>query len=161
MIFVTLGTQLPFDRLVSMMDNIAQDVGEEIFGQIGHGKYQPVHFPCVPTLSQKDFTQKVQCARVIVGHAGIGTLLSAQKMGKPVAIVARRSHLGEHRNDHQLATVSQLGRISGVYVCETGADLKAILTREELEPMSSGISQNRADLIARLRREVDHFVTPC
>jgi UDP-N-acetylglucosamine transferase subunit ALG13 len=54
-------------------------------------------------------------ADAIVAHAGIGTILTALELGKPVLVMPRRAKFGEHRNDHQLATArrfAELGRVS-------------------------------------------------
>ena len=43
-------------------------------------------------------------ADAIVAHAGMGTILTALELGKPLLVLPRRASLGEHRNEHQLAT---------------------------------------------------------
>ena len=111
MIFLTLGTQLPFDRLVKAMDEVAPGLQEAIFGQIGNARVKPANFESVDFLAPREFKQHFDAARVIVGHAGIGTILSGLKAEKPLVLMARRVAFGEHRNDHQLATVSQLSLI--------------------------------------------------
>ena len=50
MIFVTVGAQLPFDRLVSVVDEWAGSTGRsDVFGQIARGK-RPRHFESVDFL---------------------------------------------------------------------------------------------------------------
>lgn len=154
MIFLTIGTQLPFDRLVETVDQVAADLDEEIFGQIGHGAYKPAHFEFSATLSPQDFTSRISAARIIIGHAGIGTLLSGKSHGKPVVIMARRHMLGEHRNDHQIATTKQLSRVAGVYVFEDAPQLSTYIKQPDLTPMERGTSINSQPLIERLRREI-------
>lgn len=41
MIFVAVGTQLPFDRLIRTVDRWAQSSGEPGVAQIADGTYQP------------------------------------------------------------------------------------------------------------------------
>ena len=44
MIFVTVGTQLPFDRLIRAVDNWAKAAGRrDVFAQIGPASYRPLH----------------------------------------------------------------------------------------------------------------------
>jgi UDP-N-acetylglucosamine transferase subunit ALG13 len=38
----------------------------------------------------------------------MGTILSAMEAGKPLLVMPRRAALGEHRNDHQMATAMRL-----------------------------------------------------
>jgi len=153
-IFLTVGTQLPFDRLVAAMDEVAPDLGEEVFAQIGNGAYQPRNFAHVARMAPEEFTERFQMARVVVGHAGIGTMLSGQQHGKPVVVMARRHALGEHRNDHQVATVAQLRRIPGVHVIETAKDLRDLLAEPEIVPMSKLQGPNLDRLVGRLRSEI-------
>ena len=60
MIFLTTGTQLPFDRLVRAVDEWAggQEPGCEIFAQVlpaEQDPYQPKHFKTVARLSPADY----------------------------------------------------------------------------------------------------------
>lgn len=154
MIFLTLGTQLPFPRLVRALDEVASDLGEPVFGQIGDSPYRPQHFESVPFLSPQEFRTRFAAARVIVGHAGIGTILSGLKAEKPLVLMARRAAQGEHRNDHQLATAAQLGRIPGIHVVEDAAGLRARLADPALTAMTAAASPVRDGFIAALRGEI-------
>ena len=51
MIFVTVGTQLPFDRLVRAVDAWAAEHPQvDVFGQIGPASFRPKHFAHADTL---------------------------------------------------------------------------------------------------------------
>jgi UDP-N-acetylglucosamine transferase subunit ALG13 len=132
-ILLTIGTQLPFDRLVRAMDDLAATLSEEIFAQIGHASYTPVHMQWAPTLRPDEFEAKFTSASVIVSHAGIGTILTAQKYRKPLVLVPRLAQYGEHRNDHQLATANQVKDKVGVYIASDVNELPALLGRNDLE----------------------------
>lgn len=153
-IFLTLGTQLAFDRLVLAVDTVAETVDEEIFGQIGNATYVPKHFKAVQFMDQKEFDECFEKARIIIGHAGMGTILTAMRQEKPLIVMARQAALGEHRNDHQCATVEQLGRLPGIYVVETAEDIKEILSRAQLASMTQAASPARENLIRALRQEI-------
>lgn len=154
MIFLTLGTQLPFDRLVRALDEVAPELEEEIFGQIGKATYAPKHFDFSDYLPQKAFSEKFEAARVVVGHAGMGTILSGFAARKPLVLMARKAALKEHRNDHQQATVAQLRTIPGIHIAEEAADLRQLLTASELEPMTPTEVPERTRLIDTIRREI-------
>ena len=154
MIFLTLGTQLPFPRLVDALDEVAPHLAEPVFGQIGNSPRRPRNFESVPFLSPVEFKTRFAQARVIVSHAGIGTILSGMKAEKPLVLMARRAALGEHRNDHQMATVAQLGRIAGIHVVTDAAELRARLSDPDLAAMSDQASPARERLIAALRDEI-------
>ena len=154
MIFLTVGTQLPFDRLVKVLDQVAPQLDEEVFGQIGAGSYVPMHFDAVRRLPPAEFNDRFSNARMIVGHAGIGTILSGQKFGKTLALMARRHALGEHRNDHQLATAAQVARIDGVSIFDTADELLDICLRRGAPSMQNIGSATRQKLIDALRDEI-------
>jgi UDP-N-acetylglucosamine transferase subunit ALG13 len=154
MIFLTLGTQLPFDRLVETLDEIAITLDEHIFGQIGTSHYKPKNFETVDFLTPSDFAERFAAARVIVSHAGIGTILSGMKAEKPLLLMARRAALGEHRNDHQLATVTQMQKISGIQIVENAQEMLSALQDIDLPAIKNQASPAREDLIASLRSEI-------
>lgn len=156
MILLTIGTQLPFDRLIKAVDAFSQTHDEPVFGQIGKtAKYQPANFEYCETMRPSEFEEKFRAARVIVSHAGIGTILSARKHGKPIVIVPRLARFGEHRNDHQLATCAQLGQKPGIYVVDDPADIGTVLTLPELEPqIPAETSPDRIKLLDGIRRFV-------
>ena len=103
MIYVTLGTMfLDFPRLIFKMDEVAADTGEEIIVQTGMGKTLPrrcAHFDFKPRLEVLDVQRR---ARVIVCHAGIGSVLDALGVRRPFIVVPRLKRFREHMNDHQL-----------------------------------------------------------
>ena len=118
MIFLTVGTQLPFDRLVAAVDAWAgRHPGQGIFGQIaepGPSGFRPKNFDWVADLDPAAFEARFREASHIVAHAGMGTIIGALGAGKPLMVMPRRAHLGEQRNDHQFATVQRLSTRPGI-----------------------------------------------
>lgn len=116
MIFVCVGTQLAFDRLIVAVDQWAgAGPGREVFAQIGPSRLRPRHIQHAEFVSPKECSERMTGADAVVAHAGIGTILTALELGKPLLVMPRRAEFGEHRNDHQLATASrfaELGRVS-------------------------------------------------
>lgn len=152
MILLTIGTQLPFDRLVKALDHFAATVDEPIFGQIGASQYKPKNFEAVASVAPLAFDKRFREARVIVAHAGIGTILTAQRHRKPIVLFPRRASFGEHRNDHQLATCAQLGNKPGIYVTQEEAALAEVLKRTDLEPTDpTAEASGRAKFIGNLK----------
>ena len=150
MIFVTVGTQLPFPRLVSAMDVLAGEIGEEVVAQIGPFEGEIRNMEAEEYLAPDMFFQHFKAARAVVSHAGIGSILSAQRFGKPLIIIPRRYELGEHRNDHQLATARQMEAVPGLYVAWNESELGGFLTRDDLEGAGATMSPARQRLIQRI-----------
>lgn len=133
MILLTVGTQLPFDRLVSAIDQLAPELPEQVVGQVGKTRYVCKNIEAHADLSPLQFQKYIQECSVIVAHAGIGTLLNARKYDKPIILVPRRAVYGEHRNDHQVATCRSLQGRDGIAIVEDPQmlsvnDLKNIIT---------------------------------
>lgn len=120
MIFLTVGTSFPFDRLVQEVDEaVARGrIDSEIFAQVGRGGYTPKHFESSETLEKKEFDRWFQRSEAVISHAGMGTITMALEQNKPILVVPRLKELGELVNDHQLATAKrfeQMGHVLAVY----------------------------------------------
>jgi UDP-N-acetylglucosamine transferase subunit ALG13 len=155
-IFVTVGGQLPFDRLVHTVDRWAMHQHrEDVFAQIGESTNPPGHIQWQRFLSPPDFQSKAREAQVIIAHAGMGSILTALELGKPIVLMPRRAHLGEHRNDHQWATVKHLGRDVGVVVAADEDELLARLGNlEGLRSPTEARSPEYARLLDFLGRAI-------
>ena len=131
MIFLTIGTHEPFDRLVRAVDEWCAVRGRaDVFGQItDRAGYLPHHFEHVGQMVPADYRDACERADFVVAHAGMGSIITALTLAKPIAVMPRRSHLGEQRNDHQFATAAKLGTKPGIHVAETEAELPAVLDR--------------------------------
>ena len=135
MIFATVGTQLPFDRLLTALDAWAALHTEvPVLAQTGSSTARYPHLTCQPHLDQPGFATRIAEARVIVAHAGMGTILQAAEAGKPLILMPRRADLGEHRNDHQLATAAEMTVLSNVTVVTDATGLASALHRALQEP---------------------------
>lgn len=109
MIFLTVGGQIPFDRLVRCVDQWAGEHAQsEVFAQIAASDYRPQHIEFAEFLSPDDFRARVAAADTIIAHAGMGSILTALEFGKPILVMPRRGHLQETRNDHQYGTAERL-----------------------------------------------------
>jgi len=155
MIFVTTGTQLAFPRLVDAMAKLAPELGEEIIAQIGPDTKPRAGLTIHDALTPAQFETYFKQARVVVAHAGIGSILSAKRYGRPLIMMPRRFDLGEHRNDHQAATAREVEGREGLYIAWSEDDLKALLTGPELAPARDGESEKSAPLLARIRAFID------
>lgn len=117
MIFVTVGTDLPFDRMVKIIDAWAGECGRrDIFAQIGEGGWEPKNIRFCNFLQPPQFMEHFKMASVIISHAGMGTILSALHYRKPILVMPKLASLGEHRNEHQLATARRMMDLGNVNV---------------------------------------------
>jgi UDP-N-acetylglucosamine transferase subunit ALG13 len=117
MILVTVGTELPFDRLVRAVDVWARENNRtDVFAQIGEGGWEPRFIRFQHFIEPPEYAQVLASASVVVSHAGAGTILTALRWEKPLLIMPRRASLGEQRNEHQLATARYLAQMSKIAI---------------------------------------------
>jgi len=133
MILVTVGTQLPFDRLIGYINEWCslEKSPPQLTVQVGDSNINSEYFECVKSIEPRDFSSIVTKCDFIVSHAGMGSILTALKYSKPVVILPRSAKLGEHRNDHQFHTARSFKNTPGVYVVESKEELFDILTRKD------------------------------
>jgi UDP-N-acetylglucosamine transferase subunit ALG13 len=141
LIFVTVGTQLAFDRLIQAVDIWAGTTEQhDVFAQIGPADYTPRHIEHERFISPAECHARMVEADVIVAHAGMGTILRALELGKPLLVMPRQAALGEHRNDHQLATAKRFAQLGRVSVAEGADDLAVKLVALDALTVSQPIS---------------------
>jgi UDP-N-acetylglucosamine transferase subunit ALG13 len=123
MIFVTIGTTERFDRLLAALDTLAAD--EEVVVQCGDSTTRPARSTCVEFLPYDELVDHIRRARVVVAHAGVGTIMTALANGKRPILVPRRARFGEAVDDHQVELSAHLEQLGLVTVVHDLADLKA------------------------------------
>ena len=130
MIFVSVGSMMPFDRLIRAADAwAAAHPDRPVLAQIGKGRFEPVHARFVRLMPPAEYQQIVAAADLFVAHAGMGSIITAIEAGKPLLMLPRRAALGEHNNDHQLATVRNVCNRPGLHHVDDDAALGGAIDR--------------------------------
>ena len=131
MIFVTVGNTDPFDRLIRAVErwSIARTPREDICAQIGAGEFVPTSFPTDRFLDPLAFESRFKGAELVISHAGMGTIITALELGKPLLVMPKRASLGEQRNEHQLATVEHVCGKNSIWVAHDEHEFPAVLDR--------------------------------
>ena len=131
MIFVAVGTQFSFDRLIQYMDEWAgsdeNTDQHKVIAQISDGEYLPKNIDYHAFMNGKEYNDNIQKASVFVSHAGMGNIISARELDTPIIVINRQFKLGEHRNDHQADGLKWMGKLDGVYTASTKEELFAHL----------------------------------
>lgn len=120
----------PFDRMIRMMDIWAsQHPSEDIFAQIGAGDYKPQQMRWQRIIAPDEYKKVVEGCRLMVAHAGTGSVFTASEYKKPIVLIPRRAAQKEHTTDHQLDTAKWLEDKPGIFVAWTEADLPVQIER--------------------------------
>jgi len=143
MIFVTVGnSNLGFERLIKAMDNLARALPYPVVMQIGATQYTPKNAEWFRYCDHDTIIEYFKKSRVIVTHAGAGTILDILLLGKKPVVVPRLSKFKEHIDDHQVEITKALGDqklIIPVYDISQleSAILKALMDNHKGRPSST------------------------
>ena len=127
----------------------------QALAQIGATDLDPSHLEARRFIPPDEFDRIVRGADVVIGHAGMGTILTAVAANKPLLVFPRRFALRETRNDHQIATARVMSERGIVTMALEEGDLERQLDRlDELRPPAPQPSQQLESLRDHLRRFV-------
>lgn len=135
MIFVTVGNgSQRFGRLLQTVERLAAQglIAGDVLVQAGNNPdFRPVHCKAVDFVPLAEFERLLNEARVIISHAGAGTLIHVFKAGRIPVVMPRKRNYGEVVDDHQMEIVEVLaaeGRLIPAYEPE---DLAAAIAKAE------------------------------
>ena len=160
MIFVAVGTQFSFDRLIQYMDEWAGANDEAVFAQIGDGDYEPKNMKWERFLNGDQYNCHIKNSTAFVSHAGMGNIISSREHQTHIIVINRQFELGEHRNNHQADGLLWMGKLPGVYTASTQEELFAQLSeRENLDCPEESDNQKRSELVKFLGDYIDGSIS--
>lgn len=147
MIFVTLGTQdKQFRRLLDA--TLALRIDEKVVIQYGSTKPDEdmvenleKNFELHQYLSNKEFDKYMKEARVIITHAGVGTIIEGLKLDKMMIVVARLKKYKEHVNNHQLQILDTFEKEGYILRLDDFSKLPELL-KENFKPKKFNSNKN-------------------
>lgn len=149
MIFATVGTnEARFDRLLEGLDGLG--LAEELVVQHGPSPVRPDGARCVEFMPFEEISDCMRQARVVVTHAGVGSVMTALLCGKRPVVVPRLRRHGEAVDDHQLAFGRHLAGAGLAVLVEDPRDIVRALGQtgeafvERLRPDERLVSELRA-----------------
>jgi UDP-N-acetylglucosamine transferase subunit ALG13 len=147
LIFVTVGTTLPFDELLSKVDRLASDqfFGEKIICQGGQSRYRIINgeqFVGRPTIADL-----IAESTMVITHGGL-TVLQCLAAYKPFVAFPNPRCAGEH----QLGFLTEIATMSNISWSRNVSDLRALYSERRLKGPASIKSElpRAADVIRRV-----------
>jgi len=127
-IFASVGNATqPFDRFLKLVDEAARRVGRRTLIQTGAGSYRPRYAEAVDFVGREEFDELCRAADYVITHAGVGSVMTAVRLGKVPIVVPRRAAEGEVINDHQFELATELSRLGWCRVASGVDDLVGFL----------------------------------
>ncbi|MFC1969674.1 glycosyltransferase [Chloroflexota bacterium] len=148
---MTVGGMRAFDRLTVEMDRIAGKVAEKVVMQIGSTDYEPKSCDYFRFMPLNEIEELYAGARVVVCHAGIGSILTAVKYNRPLILVPRVKKHGEHIDDHQLEIAREM-ESRGMTVVYDTSNLESAVENVDMRPIEF---KGETNLVHRLKEYLD------
>lgn len=144
-LFVTIGTQSSFPRLIDWVQEYAINNNIEIYIQ-----------DTSVIQSEECILDRMKWADIIVAHAGIGTIIKSCILGKNLVVVPRLAHLGEQRNNHQLETCDFIREYGIAKVVENKHDLFDYLNAQSISKKDAE-KAHRTNLLTTIKNQNFHI----
>jgi UDP-N-acetylglucosamine transferase subunit ALG13 len=136
------------------MDEIASRIEEEVVMQIGATDYEPAHARYFRYIDDDTMVEYMQQARLIISHAGAGTLLTLSSVGRSAILVPRLKKFGEAIDDHQLELAGVMAKNGSMTVISDVDDLDACVQNTRF---CSHMLVKNQKFISELRQIINSF----
>lgn len=150
---VTVGTVMPFDRLVRAVEQLQKDglLPERIIAQVGDGGYRPDGWETHERLPFAEMQAILERADLVFCHGGTGSLVTGCRAGCRVLAMPRSASRNEHYDDHQDEIVTAFAERGLIhYAREADGLAEALSAARSGEPIRATTDPDL--LISRLRQ---------
>jgi len=159
MIFLTVGSQLPFDRLTKSVDAWSSaNPNIEVFGQIGRSTYIPRYMKYSETLNPLEYQSMIDACEIIISHVGMGTIISALDLGKPLLVMPRRAENGEVRNNHQFSTIKFVKQYKLIEIANDESEISDLLDKMIVRYKSVAMGPEHLEVSPELVDKINNFI---
>jgi len=161
MIVVTIGTnEQPFDRLVRAVSEL--ETSEPLFVQYGSSTITSGPGDWRDYLGFDELASRMRDARVVICHAGVGSIMLARQCKRRPIVMPRRVDRLEAVDDHQLLLAQRLHASGLVTLVEDEGDLaEAIATvNGDATAFGEGALPGAAALAASVGSFLDRLGAP-
>lgn len=162
MIFVTLGTQdKPFKRLIKAVEKqiMLGNIKEEVIVQAGCTNYKTKleNIKIVQYMSIEEFNKNLEKAKIVITHAGAGTIIQALEKNKKVIAAARKKVYGEHVNNHQEQILDNFSNSGYVLPLRSFRKLNEVIEQaKEFKPKK--FESNNGKFIENIENEIEDLL---
>lgn len=140
--FVSVGNAIQsFHRLLNEVIRLESILPKPLIIQYGHTLFNSDGSKAVQFLAMSEFERLVFEAKLLIFHAGAGSVMHAVHAGKIPVVMARRSVFAEHVDDHQVEFADALEKAGRVIVAHDVTDL-ATAVQQAINIQQCGVEKN-------------------
>jgi len=144
------GTQ-PFTRLLDAVERLAPTLPAPVVVQHGSTPFHPIVCEARPFVDMAEFERRIAEAKLVILHAGAGSLIHAIRAGRIPVVMPRRRRYDEVVDDHQVELASELERAGKIVVAMEPSELEAAIARalaEQARPRAPDTPSTMLQLVA-------------
>ncbi len=157
MILGLTGTHIPFDRLISALDQISQKYNEDIVIQSGQSEFKSKHSEIFQFKPRHEIQRLIETAEIIISHGGAGAIREALKANKPLIIIPRLKQYNEHCNNHQLEITEHFSLKGALKMCTDTKDLWKLIC--EIRSKKIKFLKCSRTSTPHIKTILDHFIS--
>ena len=151
--FVSIGNgHQPFTRLLDAVDAIAESLPQPVVVQHGHTPFSSTRCTAIAFMPMEDFVAHMGSARLVIIHAGVGSILSAWRAGGLPIVVPRLAAMNEHIDDHQLDLARALASVGRVALVEDTVNLGTAVLDAAAHQCAAPATRTDIPLVAMVKR---------
>jgi len=137
MIFVTIGTTMPFDELFIEIDRLIENgvIHEEVICQTGQSKYKPKH--CKHFDFKPNVDDLIEKADKLIVHGGTGSTIGAILSMKPFMVFTNP----RGADDHQVEFLEELSKDYNIVWSKDVTALESLYNQISLNTEISPLSE--------------------
>ena len=164
--FITVGNCYQgFQRLVNIIPKIINFVPKPITLQYGYSKIESLNISDnillkKNFLSNDEYYHLCQKAKIIISHAGVGTIINSNLCNKRPIIVPRMQKFLEHVNDHQVDVCRKLENSQKAFVIYDVNDIIKFLRNTSLKEykLPNNDTQIMNNLIQNVEENIQEII---
>ncbi|MCC7552645.1 beta-1,4-galactosyltransferase [Candidatus Micrarchaeota archaeon] len=151
-IFVTIGTAIPFDRLIHKLNQINKNNIFDITAQIGKSNFQFINInKIIDYLTPNELKKEIKRCDIVISHAGAGTIIDLIKLNKKCVLVPRLKEFEEAVDNHQVEICKELEK-EGACICYDISKL------EELLPKATKVLKNKSKEYKKFKKNINDYI---
>ncbi len=133
---VTVGTIMPFDRMVQGVEGLVEDgkIEGPVSAQVGKSEVKYEAIEAFESCPYEELNAKMEAADLVICHGGSGSILGSLKAGAYVVAMARSPAFNEHYDDHQKDITKAFEDMDLISVAKDEHDLERAIEEARSRP---------------------------